>query len=52
MAQWAVKTGYLRPQGGKNAANKRYTATDEPNKTLRAIHTGASGVKTGNAEKS
>ena len=49
MGQWAEKTGCLRPQGGRVAANRRYKATDEPNKTLSAILAGASGIKTGNA---
>ncbi|WP_448872925.1 hypothetical protein, partial [Desulfobulbus propionicus] len=43
----AEKTGYLRPADRKDAANLRYTTTDEPQKTLSAVHAGASRGKTG-----
>jgi len=50
MAQWAQKTGYLRPPGKEGAANTRYTTPDETKRTLSAIHAGTQGGKTGLAD--
>ena len=46
-AQWAPKTGCLRPPGREGAATMRYTTTDGPKKPLNAIQEGSLGDKMG-----
>ena len=49
-AQWAPKTGCLRPPGREGAATMRYTTTDGPDEPLNAIKDGSLGDKMGIAD--